>query len=128
MQKNLIIALVFAILVAIFSIQNSGPVSLLFFGWEFSTSLVVVVLGSAVLGALIMWIISSFKQMKLKKEKKNIRKEMSNLHEEKEALEKEIKDLEKKLEHRKSIADSSKKSTNTETKKSTNTKKDNKEK
>mgnify|MGYP006284252349 FL=1 len=103
MQKNLIVALVFAIIVAIFSIQNAGPVSLLFFGWEFSTSLVVVVLGSAVLGALIMWIISSFKQLKIKKEKKNLRKEINNLNNEKEALESEIKDLEKKLEHRKNI-------------------------
>lgn len=105
MQKNLIIALVFAILVAIFSIQNSGPVSLLFFGWEFSTSLVVVVLGAAVLGALIMWIISSFKQLQNKKEKKNLKKEMKKLGEEKEILEKEIEDLEKKLEHRKNITD-----------------------
>ena len=109
MQKNLIIALVFAILVAIFSIQNSGPVSLLFFGWEFSTSLVVVVLGAAVLGALIMWIISSFKQLQFKKEKKKLKKEMKNLSEEKELLEKEVRDLEKKLEHRKSIANKNKK-------------------
>lgn len=108
MQKNLIIALVFAILVAIFSIQNSGPVSLLFFGWEFSTSLVVVVLSAAVLGALIMWIISSFKQLQHKKEKKNLKKEMKKLNEEKELLEKEIEDLEKKLEHRKSIASKNK--------------------
>ena len=112
MQKNLIIALVFAILVAVFSIQNSGPVSLLFFGWEFSTSLVVVVLGSAVLGALIMWVISSFKQLQDKKEKKKLKNEIKNLEEEKESLKREMKDLEKKLEHRKSMTSTSKKSTN----------------
>lgn len=114
MQKNLIIALVFAILVAVFSIQNSGPVSLLFFGWEFSTSLVVVVLGAAVLGALIMWIISSFKQLKDKKEKRNLKKQIKNLEDEKNNLEQNIKDLEKKLNHRKNIKDSSKKTTSIE--------------
>jgi len=114
MQKNLIIALVFAILVAVFSIQNSGPVSLLFFGWEFSTSLVVVVLGAAVLGALIMWIIGSFKQLKVKKEKRNLKKQIKNLEDEKNNLEQNIKDLEKKLNHRKNIKDSSKKTTSIE--------------
>ena len=112
MQKNLIIALVFAIIVAIFSIQNAGPVSLLFFGWEFSTSLVVVVFGAAVLGALIMWVISSFKQLKIKKEQKNLEKEIKNLEEEKESLKNEIKDLEKKLEHRKEIDTKKKKNNN----------------
>ena len=114
MQKNLIIALVFAILVAVFSIQNSGPVSLLFFGWEFSTSLVVVVLGAAVLGALIMWIISSFKQLKVKKEKRNLKNQIKNLEDEKNNLKQNIKDLEKKLNHRKNITDSSKKTTSIE--------------
>ena len=114
MQKNLIIALVFAILVAVFSIQNSGPVSLLFFGWEFSTSLVVVVLGAAVLGALIMWIIGSFKQLKVKKEKRNLKKQIKNLEDEKNNLKQNIKDLEKKLNHRKNITDSSKKTTSIE--------------
>lgn len=96
MQKNLIIALVFAIFVAIFSIQNAGPVSLAFFNWQFSISLVVVVLGSAVLGALIMWIIGSFKQLRLKKQKRNLINEKEKLKEEKIILEDELEELKKR--------------------------------
>ena len=94
MQKNLIAVLAFAIVVAIFSIQNAGPVSLVFFTWQFETSLVVVVLGSAGLGALVMWIISSFKQLKLKKEKRKLNKEKKKLQEENEILLEKNKSLE----------------------------------
>ena len=101
MQKNLIIALIFAIIVAIFSIQNAGPVSLAFFSWEFSTSLVVVVLGSAVLGAVIMWIISSFKLLKINKEKRKLKKEISDLEEERENLKVKVNELKSEPGHMK---------------------------
>ena len=98
MQKNLIIALIFAIIVAIFSIQNSGPVSLVFFTWEFTTSLVVILLASAVLGAIIMWVISSFKQLKLKKEIRDLKKEIRNLDKEVEKIMKEKEEIAKEKE------------------------------
>ncbi len=50
-QAALIISLTLAILVAIFAVQNASPVSLRFGIWSVETSLVVVILVAAVVGA-----------------------------------------------------------------------------
>ncbi len=79
MQRNLIIALVFALLIAIFAMQNAVSVTLSFFNYSFQTSLVVVVLGSIAVGALIMGLFSSLKQIKLKREIRQLQKKYSEL-------------------------------------------------
>lgn len=48
----LFLAFVFALFVAIFAIQNSLAVTVAFLSWSFQTSLVIVILGAATLGAL----------------------------------------------------------------------------
>ncbi|MFW5979745.1 MAG: LapA family protein [Halanaerobiales bacterium] len=93
MQKNLILGLVFAIIVAIFSIQNAVPVTVSFFNFNFETSLVVVVLGAMVFGALIMGIFGSIKQIKLRKKNRNCEKEKSKLRREITELKEEIKNI-----------------------------------
>ncbi len=50
-QAALIISLILAILVAIFAVQNASPVSLRFGIWSVETSLVLVILVAAVVGA-----------------------------------------------------------------------------
>ncbi len=50
-QAALIISLILAILVAIFAVQNAGPVTLRFGIWSVETSLVVVILVAAAVGA-----------------------------------------------------------------------------
>ncbi len=50
-QAALILSLVLAILVALFAIQNAGPVTLRFGFWSVETSLVVVILVAAAAGA-----------------------------------------------------------------------------
>ena len=57
MQGYLVSALIFALLVAIFAIQNTTVVVINFLMWEFHTSLVLVILGSALLGALLYFFI-----------------------------------------------------------------------
>ncbi len=94
MQGTLIWGIIFALLVAVFSIQNAGPVSLVFFTWRFETSLVVVVLGGIALGAIIMGLFSSFKQFKLKRKLKKLKFEKENLEVEKKELETNISKLE----------------------------------
>lgn len=79
MQRNLIIALIFALLIAIFAMQNAVSVTLSFFNYSFQTSLVVVVLGSIAVGALIMGLFSSLKQIKLKREMRQLQKKYSEL-------------------------------------------------
>lgn len=50
-QAALILSLILAILVAVFAIQNAGPVTLRFGFWSVETSLVVVILVAAAAGA-----------------------------------------------------------------------------
>lgn len=50
-QAALIVFLILAILVAVFSVQNAGPVTLRFGFWSVETSLVVVILVAAAAGA-----------------------------------------------------------------------------
>jgi uncharacterized integral membrane protein len=50
-QAALIFSLILAILVAMFAVQNAGPVTLRFAFWSVETSLVVVILVAAAAGA-----------------------------------------------------------------------------
>ena len=52
-QLSLIGFLILAIVVAIFSIQNSGEAVVKFIWWQFQSSLVVVILISTALGAIM---------------------------------------------------------------------------
>ncbi len=50
-QAALVFSLILAVLVAVFAVQNAGPVTLRFGIWSVETSLVVVILVAAVIGA-----------------------------------------------------------------------------
>lgn len=66
MQFYLILTLFFALLVAIFAIQNSIAVPVKFLFWEYQdTPLVLVIFCSAILGALSVGVIGMGKQLKL---------------------------------------------------------------
>ena len=62
----LISAAVFAFLVALFALQNSEIVRVGFLGWNFETSLVLVILGSALLGFLTALFLGMIMQIKLR--------------------------------------------------------------
>lgn len=62
-----IVALTFAVLVAMFAIQNSALVSISFFSWQIrDVSLAVVILGSAALGALAIGLFTVVREIGLK--------------------------------------------------------------
>lgn len=66
MQTYLILAMVFALLVAVFAIQNAAVVDIRFFSWTFSgISLVLVILGSAVVGAVFTLLLGAPKQFSM---------------------------------------------------------------
>jgi uncharacterized integral membrane protein len=50
-QAALIVSFILAVLVALFAVQNAGPVTLRFGLWSVETSLVVVILVAAAAGA-----------------------------------------------------------------------------
>jgi uncharacterized integral membrane protein len=59
MRFYLILGLLFALLVAVFAVQNATLVDIRFLGWEFKKiSLALVVLGAAAGGALMVFILS----------------------------------------------------------------------
>lgn len=83
------VALVFAIIVSIFAIQNSTVVPVQFFTWRFEASLVVVILGSALAGAVVVGSISLVKQIGFSLREWELRSRIAN-------LESEVKKLEEK--------------------------------
>ncbi len=62
MQALLVAVLFLALLIAVFALQNAGfvPIRLLF--WQFDVSLVLVILGSALLGALAVLLAGLFRR------------------------------------------------------------------
>ncbi|ACX52997.1 hypothetical protein Adeg_1917 [Ammonifex degensii KC4] len=79
MQLVFLLALVFALLVAIFAVQNAVPVDIRFLGWRFSNvSLVLVILGAAVAGALVVFILGVGREWRRSREIRELRAQ--NLH------------------------------------------------
>lgn len=58
MPFSLIAAILVVFLAVAFSLQNADPVSIVFFGWTFQGSLVLILLTTLVLGMLITFLAS----------------------------------------------------------------------
>ncbi len=86
----LLVTVVISIIVALFAVQNAINVDMHFFLWDFSTSLVMVILGSFFMGILVgcfyLLMVKARHYMKNKK----IREEMEGLQAEKKALEEKV--------------------------------------
>lgn len=50
---GLIFGVILAVVVVILAAQNTGAVTVSFLGWDFSTSLIVVILGSLLIGIVL---------------------------------------------------------------------------
>ncbi len=59
----LALALAFALLVAVFAVQNVDVVNVRFFSYQFETPLVLIILGSAAGGAVIVGVLGLVKQI-----------------------------------------------------------------
>lgn len=79
MEFKFIVSLIFAVVVAIFAIQNAGSVDVKFFYAKFRISQAVVILGSAIIGAIIAVLLGLIKQIKLNMKVKQLTKEADNL-------------------------------------------------
>lgn len=64
MQFGFIMSLVFAILIALFAVQNSNVVTIQLIFWKVELSQSVVILASAAIGAIIAAFLSIFKRFK----------------------------------------------------------------
>lgn len=99
MQGYLVSALIFALLVAIFAIQNTTVVVINFLMWEFHTSLVLVILGSALLGALCIFLLGSFKNFGAWRKQRELEGKNRHLTNQVNELEAELKELRERMEN-----------------------------
>ena len=91
MDWKFVLALVFALIVAIFALQNAGAVDISFLNLELSVSQALVILISAVFGALVVMLLSLIRWIKCQSKIKSSAKTINT-------LEMENKQLKMKLE------------------------------
>lgn len=97
MKKNLeikfVLSLIFAILVAIFAIQNAVAVEINFLFARFTISQALIILISAIVGAIVVLLISLMNQISQRKKNRELKKEVHRLNEEIEAMQNPKDDL-----------------------------------
>ncbi|WXJ79840.1 hypothetical protein MTMBA_19310 [Moorella thermoacetica] len=82
MQIFSLLAIFFALLVAIFAVQNAGQVEINFLAWQFSNiSLVLVILGSAAFGALVVFLLGAVRQVRQAREIRELKSQHKRLQE-----------------------------------------------
>jgi len=99
-QLKLLVAILFAFVVAVFAVSNPQAVAINFFGWTViqNVSLVVVVLGAVLFGVLITAVMGFLAQTKLKKNISKLSKENRELKKKEEKLQLKIRELEENIE------------------------------
>lgn len=86
-QWTLIFALVFAILVAIFAIANIAAVPINYVFGKAEVPLVLVILGSTLLGGLIVGLVGIIRQYRLQRRIRSLEKQLEEAKAEQEAAE-----------------------------------------
>jgi len=90
MQKNIIIALLFAIIITIFALLNSSPVPINLLFVELDISVALVILIAAALGAILVYSLNMFAKMKAKKKLSISEKALLDLKKECQKLEEQV--------------------------------------
>lgn len=95
MPAYLVLGLVFSIAVAVFAVQNAARVDITLFFWQLKNiSLVLVILGSALIGALAAGLFGAVKQIRLSRNLKNMGTQLGTQRVEIEYLQKKLKKCE----------------------------------
>ena len=89
MQINIVLTLIFAIFIALFALVNATIVTVSFLFVQIEVSLALVIIISALFGALVVILFDSFRKIKTNKTIKNLSKKVTEL--EKTTLESEEK-------------------------------------
>lgn len=92
MQITFILSMVFAVVIALFAVANSEPVGINLIFWSFELSQAVVILVSAVVGAVVVFLLSLVSKAKGAVRTKGISKELSQVKKQLEACQKELAD------------------------------------
>ena len=99
-QLKLVLVILFAFLVAIFAVSNPQSASINFFGRTIFTevSMVIVVLGSVLLGVILTAIMGFMIQSKLSREISKLSRSNAHYKDKEEKLQLKIRELEDKIE------------------------------
>lgn len=92
LQYLLVAALVFASFVAVFALQNAQTVPMRFFAWERETSVAVIALAAAAVGALSATLAGSFRQVAAGFRLRQVKAELERVRDERDALQERIAD------------------------------------
>jgi len=101
-QLLLIVALLFALGVAVFAVQNAEPITVHLIRWQIETSLVVVVVGSAAAGALVAWLIGLVRQVRASWRIRQLQGQVHRLEQKLQQLQQEhtgLKDAGRSVDH-----------------------------
>jgi uncharacterized integral membrane protein len=97
LQLTYILALLFAVIVAMFAIVNAQPVTVDFLFDEFQVSLALVILLSAFAGAIILGFLGIFKQIKTGFKFREVQNKNKKLESQVEETEKKLAEAESRL-------------------------------
>ncbi|RDU34666.1 DUF1049 domain-containing protein [Neobacillus piezotolerans] len=78
-QWSLLLAILFAVVIAVFAVMNVEPVEVDYFFGTAQWPLILVILGSVLAGVVIMGAVGTRRIMALKRELKKVRKERDEL-------------------------------------------------
>jgi len=98
MDWKFVLALVFALIVAIFALQNAGAVDISFLNLELSISQALVILISAFFGALVVLMLSLVRWIRHQSKLKNLTKTVNSLETENKQLKMKLDDFTKKID------------------------------
>jgi len=88
MKLSLILILLFAIIIAVFAVQNIAQVTVTLLFWKVEVSLVIVILVALTFGAIMVFLIDLGARIGISKERKELNAKVSQLTEENERLRK----------------------------------------
>lgn len=92
-MPTLLVAFLFAILIAVFALQNTVTVNVRLLVWEYETSLVLIILGSAMLGAILTFVASLGPRIRRAREARQLEQTVQSQGERIRQQEAVIKDL-----------------------------------
>lgn len=94
MQSGFIFSLIFAVFIGLFALKNGGPVSIDLFFTKITMSQALVIIFSALLGALVIYFLNFFKILHFKREIKVLGKKTETVDLEMQELNNKILILE----------------------------------
>ena len=94
MQSGFIFSLIFAVFIGLFALRNGGPVTIDLFFTEIELSQALVIIFSALLGAIVIYFLNFFKILHFKREIKSINKKRESVDSDMQVLNNRILVLE----------------------------------